>query len=385
MKWRLLLGVLPLLLLGVSSVQLGAQSIQNFATSDQTVGDVLKGRLSRPRADTYYLLALSSANKGNSPEARRNLAIGLKIEPRNVQLLNLKAALLAREGKVTEAVGIFRSVLEIAPENEYARASLRWLDVPKPPSPPRMTAEAAREAVPTRPVPIKESAPAPAAAGEAKPTFTTGFFAQIQEKQRCFHVMSAVKRAQDQYVTSHPDKKDQLDLETLVSEKLLAILPLCPKGGNYTWANKGPECSRHGGFEQLEPEIKSVFADFNEGMRAKFLRNYPDALGFFTKVVTLYPNWAEAHYQLADSNFRLGKDKEATAALKACLKLDGGNLDAQLLLANLQFKAGNKNSALKVLENVLKKAPDSVHSLSARSLSSAIQSGKNYYSIFPPE
>jgi tetratricopeptide (TPR) repeat protein len=364
----------------------GAQQIQSFAVRDQSVRDVLQGRLNRPRADTFYLLALSNANKGNTPEARRNLGIGLNIEPRNVQLLNLKAAMLAREGKTDEAVRVFQTVLDIAPENEYARASLRWLDVPKPAPPPKVNPQAAREIVPTKPMAIKESAPDSAGgAGSAEKSYSKGFFADLQEKQRCFHALNAIKRAQDNLAASQPDKKGTLDLGLLVSEKLLPASPICPRSGTYSWTESGPECSKHGSFDQLEPEIKTVFADFNEGMRAKFLRNYPDARGFFTKVVSLYPNWAEAHYQLADSCFRQGKDKEAISSLNHCLKLEGTHLDAQLMLANLQFKTGNKNGALKTLEIVLKRAPDSIHSLSARSLSAAIKSGKNYYSIFPPE
>jgi tetratricopeptide (TPR) repeat protein len=119
-------------------------------------------------------------------------------------------------------------------------------------------------------------------------------------------------------------------------------------------------------------------------MRSKLSRNYLDALKSFEQVVILYPRWAEAHYQLADTLFRLGETDPSVSALRNCLKYDPGNLDARLLLANLYFKKGQKDAALKILDDVTEKHRGTVYGLSARSVAASIRSGRNYYQIFPP-
>jgi tetratricopeptide (TPR) repeat protein len=100
--------------------------------------------------------------------------------------------------------------------------------------------------------------------------------------------------------------------------------------------------------------------------------------------VVLYPRWAEAHYQLADTLFRLGETEPAILSLRNCLKHEPDNLDAQLLLANLYFKKGQKASALEILDRLANKHKGTVYGLSARSIARSIRSGRNYYQIFPP-
>jgi tetratricopeptide (TPR) repeat protein len=117
---------------------------------------------------------------------------------------------------------------------------------------------------------------------------------------------------------------------------------------------------------------------------SKLSRNYLDALRSFEQVVVLYPRWAEAHFQLGDTLFRLGETDTAITALRNCLKHQPGNTDAQLLLANLYFKKGQKDAALKLLDEVSAKQKGTVYGLAARSIASSIRSGRNYYQIFPP-
>ena len=134
----------------------------------------------------------------------------------------------------------------------------------------------------------------------------------------------------------------------------------------------------------LDAEVTSVFKEFNAGLRAKLSRNYLDALKAFEQVVILYPLWAEAHYQLGDTLFRLGEVDPALKSLRNCLKHDPNNLDAQLLMANLYFKKGQKQAALTILDKISNSQKGTVYGLSSRSVANSIRSGRSYYEIFPP-
>ena len=236
---------------------------------------------------------------------------------------------------------------------------------------------------------FKGSSKAPDAPIEQRPEstekiLTAVYFEELKHKQDCSHSMSLIKRAQESFIAQNPKKKDDFSLTDLVKDKYLTYAPVCPKGGIYSWKNKDVNCSRHGFFMELDAEVANVFKEYNTGLRAKLSRNYMEALKAFEQVVILYPRWAEAHYQLGDTLFRLGETDSAIKSLRTCLKHDSDNLDAQLLLANLYFKKGQKQAALTILDKISSRQKGSVYGFSARSVAKSIRSGKSYYEIFPP-
>ena len=351
-------------------------------SSEINVRDLLEGHKRSPKSDTYYLMALSEARKNNTEAAEKAIKTGLQINPRNTRLMNLKAALLSRQGRLTEARALFITVLQLDPEDRYARTSLS--SVERILQPERRTLPVFKKQVglntsdaPEAPVRVK------AAATEQK-VLESSYFVEIKEKQDCYHSMSAIKRAQNSFTRANPAQKNEFSLNTLVTEKLLAAAPICPNGGIYSWKADDVACSKHGTSAEAGAEVNNVFSEFNNGMRAKLSRNYLDALKSFEQVVILYPRWAEAHFQLADTLFRLGETDPAISSLRNCLKYESDNLDAQLLLANLYFKKGQKTAALKILDEVTEKHRGSVYGLAARSVAGSIRSGRNYYQIFPP-
>ncbi len=375
---RVLLTTVILVLCGMN---LPAQEFQTPG-SEVSVRDLLEGHKRAPRSDTYYLMALSEARKNNIEAAEKAIKTGLQLNPRNTRLMNLKAALLARQGRLAEARSLFITVLQLDPEDRYARTSLNSVErILQPerrtlPILSRPAATAAKDS-PEAPVTVK---PAPT----AQKVLEASYFVEIKDKQDCYHSMSAIKRAQTAFIQANPARKSEFSLTTLVSEKLLTAVPVCPKGGSYSWQNDDAACSTHGTSAEAGAEVTNVFNEFNNGMRSKLSRNYLDALKSFEQVVILYPRWAEAHFQLADTLFRLGETDTAINALRNCLKYDAGNLDAQLLLANLYFKKGQKDAALKILDTVTEKHRGTVYGLAARSVAASIRSGRNYYQIFPP-
>ncbi len=358
-------------------------SFSSIAESKVTVRDLLEGHERAPRSDTYYLLALADARKQNYEEAEKSIRTGLQINPRNTKLMNLRGAIYSRKGRLAEARRIFLTVLQLNPDDKYAQASLTSIE--KQLQPKRNSIIVTQKAVansrpiqPDSPVEVVNIAPA------EKKVLEASYFKSIKKKQRCYYSMASIARAQDLFIKAHPDRKTEFAIEELVKMGLLPSAPLCPEGGSYSLDGKEVVCSKHGKQSVLGSEVQTVFVDFNMGMKAKLSRNYLEALKAFEQVVVLYPRWSEAHFQLADTLFRLGETDPAILELRQCLKIDSENLDAKLLLANLYFKKGQKQSALELLDGVATKESGTVYGLAARSIAKSIRLGRNYYQIFPP-
>ena len=355
----------------------------NTPSSKVSVRDLLEKSKKAPKADTYYLMALSAARKNDLEAANKAIATGLAINPRDIKLLNLKGALLAKQGRLVQARQIFLSVLRMSPGDEYANNSLRLIEdtmQPKNQIKPVLASRNKKYNGPSdAPISPIEDKPVP-----ADKLLTAAYFVDLKHKQDCSHGMSLIQLAQEKVIARNPKAKVNFSLTDLVKEGLLTSAPVCPKGGFYSWNNNEVTCSKHGGFTALDAEVTSVFKEFNAGLRAKLSRNYLDALKAFEQVVILYPLWAEAHYQLGDTLFRLGEVDPALKSLRNCLKHDPNNLDAQLLIANLYFKKGQKQAALTILDKISNSQKGTVYGLSSRSVANSIRSGRSYYEIFPP-
>lgn len=384
-------GLLLLTLAGHAAMALEQPQFEDSANRQTSLREILTGPQARPRADTYYLMALQAARKGEDQDALHAVETGLAIEPQSIKLRNLRAALWARTGRRNEAIAEFKRILAAVPDDTYAKESLRAL-LPRPVAPvvtSRIKAPP-RQAPPVSPVSGTSGGKSgdkggeTAAASQAR-ILDSEYFSQAKQKQRCEQVMSSIKHAQDTYVLDHKDAKGKYDPKALVDAKLLTAVPACPEGGTFEWAGDGPTCSKHGAFATVQAEVKTVFTDFNRAMQAKLGRNYPEALKGFEQVVIAYPRWAEAHFQLGDTLFRTGEDRQAIERLRTSLQLAPGNPDASLLLANLYFKIGHKEAALKLLDGVSKKLSGTVYGLAARSIAGSIRAGRNYYQIFPPD
>ena len=355
----------------------------NTPSSKVSVQDILEKSKKTPKADTYYLMALSAARKNDIESANKAIATGLAINPRDIKLLNLKGALLAKQGRLVQARQIFLTVLRMSPGDEYANNSLRLIEdsmQPKNQIKP-VLASKSRKYSGTSNAPISPIEDKPVSQDKL---LTAAYFVDLKHKQDCSHGMSLIQLAHEKLIARNPKGKPTFSLNELVKEGLLTSAPVCPKGGFYSWNNNEVTCSKHGGFTALDAEVTSVFKEFNAGLRAKLSRNYLDALKAFEQVVILYPLWAEAHYQLGDTLFRLGEVDPALKSLRNCLKHDPNNLDAQLLMANLYFKKGQKQAALTILDKISNSQKGTVYGLSSRSVANSIRSGRSYYEIFPP-
>ncbi len=358
---------------------------ENFAppTSDTTVRELIEGHQRAPKADTYYLMALSEARKNNIPAAYKAINTGLEINPTNIKLLNLQAALVAREGKLVQARKLFMMVLNLSPNDEYAKTSLTNIEHMLQP------VRQVEPVIKTPRVIVREEAPISPIAPkveikEEKKLLEAEYFIEVKSKQECYHNMSMIKRALDSLTTKEPRRKN-ISIQTLLETKDLISLPICPKAGSYSLKSKEIVCEKHGNLKDLGIEVTNVYSEFNKGMRAKLSRNYLDALRSFEQVVILYPRWGEAHFQMGDTLFRLGETDLALESLRTSLKHEPKNLDAELLLANIYFKKGQKGPALRILDRVTNTHKGTIYSYAARSIAKSIRSGRSYYEIFPPK
>jgi len=359
-----------------------AQGFQGPGT-EVSVRELLEGQKRAPRSDTYYLIALSETQKNNIAAAEKAIKTGLQINPRNTRLMNLQGAIYARQGRLADARRTFLTVLQLDSEDKYAATSLRTIENQIQPRRQEMPVFNRPSAAPSREAPAAPVSLGKTSQPEQK-ILEARYFIEMKDKQQCFHGMSAIKRGQERFLAANPQRKSEFSTTTLVGEGFLTSSPICPAGGVYSWENNDTVCSKHGKMAEVGGEVSNVFAEFNNGMRAKLSRNYLDALRSFEQVVVLYPRWAEAHFQLGDTLFRLGETDPAIASIRNCLKHDAGNVDAQLLLANLHFKKGQKDAALQLLDQVTEKHKGTVYSMAARSVATSIRSGRNYYQIFPP-
>ncbi|MCK9457017.1 MAG: tetratricopeptide repeat protein [Candidatus Riflebacteria bacterium] len=366
-----------------SGILFGQNDSFSPPTSETSVRDLLEGHQRTPKADTYYLIALSEARKGNNEGAFKAIKTGLAINSTNIRLLNLQGALLAREGKLIQARKIFMMVLNLAPNDDYAKTSLSTIEHSMQPVRKiepvikRPTLTAPPEA-PLSPLDIKNENKNENKLLEAE------YFVEVKIKQQCYHNMAMIKRAQDAFLAANPKEKD-FSVQALVEKKYLVSLPICPKSGIYNRKNNDIICDKHGTQAELGAEVANVYSEFNNGMRSKLSRNYLDALKSFEQVVILYPKWGEAHFQMGDTLFRLGETDTALDSLRTSLKHEPGNLDAELLLANIYFKKGMKAPALTILDRITEQHKGSVYAYAARSIAKSIRSGRSYYELFPPQ
>jgi len=76
-------------------------------------------------ADTYNELSLCQIELGRFAEARKSLEKALAAEPENVKIIVNLGALSLKTGRKGEALGFFKSALEIDPNDDVAR---RWIE-----------------------------------------------------------------------------------------------------------------------------------------------------------------------------------------------------------------------------------------------------------------
>jgi tetratricopeptide (TPR) repeat protein len=81
--------------------------------------------LGSQETDTFNEMAICQIELGNLPGARSSLEKALCLEPENVKIIVNLGALAHRMGKWGEALGFFRSALEIDPDDALAR---NWME-----------------------------------------------------------------------------------------------------------------------------------------------------------------------------------------------------------------------------------------------------------------
>ena len=78
-------------------------------------------------ADTHNELAICLLELGHYAESRKELEKALRIEPENTKIINNLGILAIKQEEPEEAVGFFRTVLDIDPEDEIAQQYMEYL------------------------------------------------------------------------------------------------------------------------------------------------------------------------------------------------------------------------------------------------------------------
>jgi tetratricopeptide (TPR) repeat protein len=78
--------------------------------------------------ESHFNLALVDERRGMLAEAERETLAALRLNPRQMEALNLEGVIYAREGQTVRASQIFQEIIRDQPEYQPARANLLMLD-----------------------------------------------------------------------------------------------------------------------------------------------------------------------------------------------------------------------------------------------------------------
>jgi len=143
-----------------------------------------------------------------------------------------------------------------------------------------------------------------------------------------------------------PDPKDRIQVYELISEAI--------------------EESQHGNYEPsveklntaLKTEPNSVPVHYLQGLNYYRLKQFPDAVNEFQKVLQLSPDYALAAFHLGLAYARTGQSEEAIRTFKRTLELDSTNFSASYDLGLLYLKKNMAEEAGAAFRHSIEVAPD---------------------------
>lgn len=99
------------------------------------IGDYQKGKdallecltLNEENVDTYNELAICLLELGEYGECRKKLSTALRLDGDNIKIISNFGILALKENNTDEAIGFFRTVLEIEPDDQIAKKYLEFL------------------------------------------------------------------------------------------------------------------------------------------------------------------------------------------------------------------------------------------------------------------
>ncbi len=136
-------------LIKIGREESGIEKIKSYLTTNSTVwnawfllgwayrriGDYQKGKgallecltLNEENVDTYNELAICLLELGEYRECRKKLTTALRLDGDNIKIISNFGILALKEKNIDEAVGFFKTVLEIEPDDQIAKKYLEFL------------------------------------------------------------------------------------------------------------------------------------------------------------------------------------------------------------------------------------------------------------------
>ncbi len=105
-------------------------------------------------------------------------------------------------------------------------------------------------------------------------------------------------------------------------------------------------------------------AAFDAAMADLAIGNFDGAKSGLADLIAAYPEFSEAHNQLAIVHFALGEDPEAIEAIYKTLALEPRHFGAWAGLAQIQFRGGDYSAAIEAAKTALAINPQ-MHSIRA--------------------
>jgi len=88
------------------------------------------------------------------------------------------------------------------------------------------------------------------------------------------------------------------------------------------------------------------------GVISHFGRQYNEALGYYRRALELDPDLVWAHMYMAQTLGQMGKTAEALEEFETTIELSGGSSYARVMMAHTQVVSGDRQSALKTLNDL---------------------------------
>jgi tetratricopeptide (TPR) repeat protein len=110
----------------------------------------------------------------------------------------------------------------------------------------------------------------------------------------------------------------------------------------------------------LSPEMDSLLADYNSGMRAMREKNLLGAIGIFNGVLAKSPQFVAPRYHLANCQFALGDPQSALLELRKANLLAPKDLDVHMLMARIFDSLGDKDNEIAQYHKMLKIDPENI-------------------------
>ena len=104
--------------------------------------------------------------------------------------------------------------------------------------------------------------------------------------------------------------------------------------------------------EVISDKVKEAITMYNQGVKLDLSNDVKGAVAYYEKAIALDPDYFLAHSALGNAYLKLGRQADAIAQARECLRIQPDSDDMKYLLGALLYAGGNTNEGLALLSAV---------------------------------